>query len=307
MGFSDMLEITKLSVRSLDLDHLDLHWEIGVIAGPQAESEPHEIFDYDMYVFRSESALGPYGQISNGLRDTYSFRDIRVSLLHKFRQYFYKIKVVHRPTGEWREFGPASSYEPEPDIIAAEVVRQEDMLFREFIGRRCWAYNPRTFGPRCTCYDVVLGRKTKANHAPCFGTGWLGGYLAPMEVWVQIDPSPKVVSSTSLQEQMNNNTTARMISFPPINPKAILIESENKRWGVVTVTTTQRLRANLRQELQLHEIPKGDIEYSLPVNVDLATLEPAAERNFSNPQNQSADEDYSDIFAVYGKPRGALR
>lgn len=302
-----MIEVTKLQVRSFNLDHLDLFWEIGTLAGPRVESEPHEIFDYDFYILRSESALGPFDQISNALRDVYWFRDIRVSLLHKYRQYFYKVKVVHRPTSESKEFGPASNLEPEPDLIASEVIRQEDMLFREFIGRKCWLYNPRSFGPRCTCFDIVTGRKQRSNHPPCFGTGWLGGYLSPIEAYVQIDPSPKTVIPTSLQEQQNNNTTARLTSFPPINPRAILIESENRRWRVVSVSQTQRLRSVLRQELQLHEIPRGDIEYDLPVQVDLATMQPAAERNFSNPQNTSSDEDLSDIFAVYGHPRGSLR
>lgn len=301
-----MLEVTRLTVRSFNLDHLDLFWEIGTMAGPRVESQPHEVYDYDVYVLRSESALGPFEPISSALRDVYWFRDIRVSLLHKYRQYFYKLKVVHRPSGETKEFGPASNLEPEPDLIAAEVIRSEDVLFREFIGRRCWIYNPRTFGPRCTCYDSVLGNKARGNHPPCFGTGWLGGYLAPVEAFVQIDPSPRTNQPTSLQEQQNNNTTARLTSFPPINPKAILIESENRRWRVVQVTSTQRLRSVLRQELQLHEIPRGDIEYDLPVNVDIANLSPSAERNFSNPQN-IADDDYSDIFAVYGHPRGTLK
>ena len=302
-----MLPVTRITVRSFDLDSLDVFWEVGSLAGPTVDSQPHEIYDYEFYVLRSESALGPFDVIGGPFRDTYSFRDIRVSLLHKYRQYFYKIRVTHKPTGQSEEFGPSASFEAEPDLIAAEVIRQENILFREFIGRKCWVYNPRTFGPRCSCYDLSLGRRTRANHATCFGTGWLGGYLSPVEVHVQIDPSPKSIVPTSTGEQQNNNTTARLTPFPPINPRAILIESENRRWRVVSVTQTQRLRSVLRQELQLHEIPRGDIEYDLPVQVDPSKLLPAEERNFLNPQTVGNDEDYSDIFAVFGKPRGTLR
>jgi hypothetical protein len=301
-----VIKVTKLTVRSFNLDHMDVFWEISPVAAPVTADAPHEIYNYEFYVLRSEAALGPYEQIAGPLRDQYSLRDIRVSLLHKWRQYYYKIRVVHRTTAEEETFGPASSLEPEPDLIAAEIIRQEDMLFREFAGRKCVLFPARTFGPVCTCYDTVTKRVTRSGCKTCFGTGWMGGYMSPVEVFVQIDPFPKVSQASSLQERQPSDTAARMISFPPVAPNDILVESENRRWRVITVTPTQRLRATVRQELTIHEIPKGDIEYALPVKVDAKSLQPAAERNFTNPQNLD-DEDFSDIFAVYGKARGALR
>jgi len=302
-----MIQITKFEVKGLSLDHLDLFWEISPLAGPRGD-EPHAIFDYDFYVLRSgDSPMGPYDQIAGPLRDQYWLRDIQVSLLHKWRQYFYKIKIVHRPTGEEETFGPSSSTTPEPDLIAAEIIRQEDLLFREVIGRRCWLFIARTFGPRCSCYDVTMGRKTISAHLPCFGTGFLGGYMSPIETWVQIDPSGKTSSESSLQEMQPKDSSARMISFPPVSPRDILVESENRRWKVISMTSTERLRSVVHQEFKIHEIPKGDIEYALPVNVDLKSLRPSAERNFKNSQNLEADEDYSDIFATFGHPRGTQR
>lgn len=301
-----MLYITRLTVRSFDLDHLDLFWEIGPVPGPPTDAEPHEIYDYDFFVLRSEAAMGPYNQIGGPFRDIYQFRDGSVSLLHKWRQYFYKVKAVHRRTKEEIEFGPAGSREPEPDLVAAEIIRQEDIYFRELAARRCWLYPVRTFGPRCSCYNATLQRKTRSGHLPCFGTGWLKGYMSPVEVFLQIDPSPKQVQLSPLQEGQANVTMARMSSFPPVSPRDILIETENKRWRVEKVTPTERLRAIVRQELTLVEIPKGDIEYALPVTVN-PLLPPASERNFTNPQNIEADADFQDILDFWGKPRGSLR
>lgn len=303
-----MFNVTKLTVRSLDLDHLDIFWEIGNVAGPRRDEDPHEILSYQFFILRAgDSPMGPYEQIGGPLVDQYSFRDVKITLLHKWRQYHYKLKVVDKRTGDSEEFGPASSGAAPPDLVTLEILRQEDVLFREFVGRRCWLFPIRTFGPRCSCFDVTTGRITRSNHALCYGTGFLGGYMSPIEVWPQIDPNPKNTQPTALQEVHQSDTVGRMISFPPVNPRDILVESENTRWRVINVTPTQRLRAVVRQELRLHEIPKGDIEYDLPVRVDLKSLQAAAMRNFTNPQNLDKNGDYSDILASYGGfPRGTV-
>jgi hypothetical protein len=300
-----VIQVTKITVRSFTLDWLDLSWEISPVAGPLAPDAKHAIFDYQFFILRSgDGVAGPYQQIGGPLRDTYTFRDTRVTLLHKWRHYFYKIKVVHVPSGNEAEFGPAASLEAEPDLIASEINRMEDVLLREFVGRKCWLFPKRTFGPMCTCFDPTLGRKTRSQHAPCFGTGWLGGYMTPIEVYVQIDPSPKSKQANSTQELQTNDAAGRMISFPPVSPGDILVESENRRWKVMSVSMTERLRSVLHQEIRLHEIPKGDIEYELPINVDAQALQPASERNFSNLQSIGVEEDYSDIVNFW-KTRGS--
>lgn len=299
-----MIQVTKILVRSFNLDQLDIFWEISPVAAPPSGSTvPHEIYDYDFYVLRSEAAMGPYEVIGGPFRDIYAFRDVQVHLLHRWRQYHYKIKVVHRILGDEVITESVSSTDPPPDLIAAEIIRQEDILFREFVGRKCILFPVRTFGPACSCYDVYMARKTRSGCKMCFGTGWLQGYMSPVEVFVQIDISPRVQQDTPLQTMQPGDTSARMISFPPVAPDDILVETENVRWKVKTMTPTQRLRSTVRQELTLHEIPKGDIQYGLPIQVDLRTFQPAAKRNFTNPQNLD-DEDFSDVFAVYGHPRG---
>ena len=303
-----MIEVTKFEAKSLDLAHIDLYWEIAPMAGPR-DGDHHEIYDYQFFVSRSEAMMGPYQKLAGPLRDQYWLRDSQVTLLHNWRDLYYKLLVLHVPSGETKECGPCAFAQPEPDLIAAEIVRQEDVLFREFIGRRCWLFPARTFGPRCSCWDMELGRKMRSGHKVCFDTGFLGGFMSPVEVFVQIDPPGKNMQQTPIAEMEPGDTSARMICFPPVNPKDILVESENVRWRVIKVTMTQRLRNTVHQELTIHEIPKGDIEYDLPINVDLKNLSPSANRNFTNPSNIKNDGDYSDIIDFWHgpKPRGTLR
>jgi hypothetical protein len=296
-----MLKITKLSCGGFDLDHLDIFWEI-----EDFDSSAENIMRYEYRITRSESHYGPFVPISPALKDIYWFRDTAPALLHKWRQLFYQVVVKDTVTSEEKVFGPVKQ-ESDPDLIAMEIQRQEDMLFRNFVGRKCWLYPVRTFGPKCTCYDTVTSRRTKSNHLPCFDTGYLGGYLAPVECFIQFDPAANNPSGTPMGEQQTTNTSIRLLSFPPVKPKDIVVEAENRRWKIVTVTQTERLRFAVHQEITAHEVPKGDIEYKLPVNVEFPTLVTTDERNFTNPQHQDRYGSIDDIMAVYGyRPRGGI-
>lgn len=296
-----MLKITQFYCRSFDLDHLDLFWEIEDFSGDLAN-----IRQFDFYILRSEAMFGAYEIIGGPLKDTYLFRDTAPALMHKWRELYYKLRIVDTTTQEVAEFGPTAQ-QGEPDLIALEIMRQEDVLFREFVGRRCWLFPVRTFGAKCTCFDKTMGRRTRSNHLPCYDTGYLGGFLNPVECFIQIDPAAQSPSVTPMMEQQNTNTSLRLLSFPPVKPKDILVEAENKRWRVVAVNTTQRLRAIVHQEVQVHEIPRGDIEFKLPINVaDLRSLSPSAPRNFTNPQHTDGIKN-ADLLAIYGGPRGVVR
>lgn len=299
-----MIKVTKFVARSFDLDHLDLYWEI-----KDFDNGTDVITAYEFYILRSESPEGPFDTLAGPFEDQYSYRDAGVNLLHKWRRLFYKLKVVHKPTGDVTLFGAAANL-ADPDLIALEIQRQEDVLLRQFIGRRCWLFPVRTFGAKCFCFDLTTGRRTRSNCPTCFDSGYLNGYLTPIETYIQFDPNPESPSNTSIMgEQDPKNTSARLIAFPPVKPKDIIVEAENKRWRVVTVNKTERLRSVVHQELTLHRIPVGDIEYKLPINLsDLENQQFAEERNFTNPQHtDDHGEEPDDLLAVYGhRPRGAI-
>lgn len=295
-----MIQVIKLHARSFDLDHLDVFWEIADFDG--------NIRQFDFYLERSESSSGPWDLLSGPFKDKYHFRDTTPPLHHKWRSLFYQLRVVDVVTQEEAIYGPTSQI-AEPDLIAMEITRVEDVLFREFIGRKCWLFPVRTFGARCICYDRVTGKRTKSNCLNCFDTGFLGGYLSPVQSFFQFDPSGKSSNPTPYTEKQENTTTARLISYPTVKPKDIVVEAENVRWKVVSVNATQRLRSALHQELVLKEVSKEDVSYRLPINIgDLTKLTVAAERNFTNPQHPDADGDIRLLLDVYERqPRGMVR
>jgi hypothetical protein len=291
-----VLKVTKLQVKSLELDHLDVYWEI--------EDSSEDAWDYTFTVERSESPMGPFDQVSEPFSDKYNFRDSIVNLYSRWRQLWYRVKVTKKSDGVY-DYTEAVTQEARPPLDALEVRRLELIAFREHIGRLVWIFPVRTFGQRCPdCYDKRTGNRRRSQCPTCFCTTYVRGYLDPIATYIQIDPSPKHAEPLQLGKTEQSNTSARTPYFPPIKPKDIIVEAENRRWRIERVSTTQRLRAVLHHEIVMHEIPKADIEYTIPINIDdLMTHEPSPQREFTNPHNlESLDgaEFINNLLLGYG-------
>lgn len=254
-----MLKIRSARVRSLDLDFHELSWEL--------EATSDDPFDFTLRVLRSESQEGPFEQLGGEFQNRTSFVDNVLQIGHKWRRYYYTIRVVRRSDGAFVDYGPYSN-EPEPDLMGAEVRRHVDLLMRQYAGRKVWVLPARTSGPRCSCWDSVLCEKVRSGCRECFGSGFAGGYLSPIEAWVQIDPSPKSDGQGSaIPPTQQVNTTLRMGYYPTLRPGDLIVELENRRWRVVSVTSTEKDRAALHQEALVHELDPGDVEFAIPINL----------------------------------------
>jgi hypothetical protein len=282
-----MIEVTSLRVMSFDLDHLDIVWEL---ANTELE---HDQFRF--WVLRSiDGAGGPYEELTGPMWNTFRIRDPEVNRLHKWRNYYYKVRVKDMTTGDIEEFGPAFLQAP-PDLISLDMQRREQLVFSEFNGRKVLVYPELTTGFRCRhCWDVgpkgnYLGRQRMQNCASCFDVSFVGGFTTPMIAHVQIDPAPSHVQRTDTSERAPVDTSARLSAFPPLKPKDMLIEAENIRWQVEKVSTTRKLRSVVRQELILHEIPKSDIRFKVPVNVDAFETDWSPSREFTRPMTMGND------------------
>lgn len=291
-----MLEVSNIKVRSLDVDFTEITWKI--------KDTAEDVLDYQFEILRSESAAGPWDKLSDPFKDRFIFYDRFTRPFNAFRALFYAVRVTHVPTGDFKDFGPEQQ-EAEADLIAKELRRHMALLFREFTGRRCWLLPVRTFGQRCTCFHQTLQKRTRSGCTLCFDTGFVRGYLHPIELFAQIDPQDtKKDTVTQVGTTQQLNTSARIVNIGNVKPRDILIEAENIRWRVVAVNQTEQVRSPIHFELQLHRIPQSDVEYNIPLQMDEALkdlwLSPA--RNFTNPHNLSnfEDEEIPKIFSLYG-------
>ena len=302
------IKVRNLRVRSLNINNQEVVWE--------TESSSEDILDYTFQVLRSEAPAGPFEPVSPPMEDRYLFVDNRIRVHNKWRQWHYVIRITHKSSGDQKDFGPVS-HSADPDLIAEELRKHFNLLMREFTGRRCWVLPVRTFGQRCSCFNNTLKAKTRSGCRLCFDTGFVRGYHTPVESFIQFDPSPKANQQTNIGEMQQQNTTARMGYFPPIKPKDVIIEPENRRWRATQISSTQRLRVVVHQELQLHEVPKSDMEYLIDLNlgtgevktaqgtvvkpIEMRDLWLAGSRNYTNPHTLESFErdEFAKVQALY--------
>ena len=296
-----LLQVRDLKSRSLDVDFHEVSWVLA--------NTSEDVLDYSFQVLRSESPSGPFDPLSTSFDDRYVFIDNVVQIANRWRKYFYVLRVTQKRSGDSQDFGPITN-DPDPDLIAKELRRHMQLLLREFAGRRAWVLPARTFGQRCECWSETMQKRTRSGCRLCYDTGFVRGFMSPIEVWMQIDPSPKATQQTNVGEQQQSNTSARVGYYPPLKPRDLIIEPENRRWRVTQVSMTEHGRAPIHQELQLHEIPATDIEFAIPLNLDGALkdlwLNPS--RNYTNPTSLEnfEDSEVPRIFGLYPMPRQRL-
>lgn len=289
------ISVDDISVRSLDIDHFEITWKV--------RTQSEDILDYTFQVLRSQGPAGPFEPVSTEMDDRFFFVDNHLFRSHDFRTLFYKIRVKSKETQEYKDFGPADPG-PDPDLIALELRKHFNLLTCEFIGRRCWVVPVRTFGKRCGCFNPIIQKRTQSHCHTCYDTGFILGYMTPIESWIAIDPDQKSEQNTNIGPTTQSNTTARMGFFPPVKPRDLIIEPENVRWRVVSVSGTEKLRAQIRQEITIHKIPNTDIEYKLEFDIgtSLSNMWLGPARNFTNPHSLEVfkDEEYPKVLQLYG-------
>jgi hypothetical protein len=293
-----VLRICAFRVTSFDINHKNLSWEI--------ENTTEDALLYSFYVERSEAQYGPWTLVGGHLKDKYRFRDTTIIDKQRNRKTYYRLRVVADNTQETTYTEPVG-HEPERDLIADEIVRRMDLLFVEFVGRESILFPARTFGTRCPdCWDSIRSKVTKDRCPTCYSRGFAGGFHSPTLIYVQIDPEAEAVQPTSAGASKNTVTTARTTGSVIIKPQDVIVEAENKRWLVMSVSGTKKLRAVVHQELTLTKIVPGDIEYKLPVNINEYEFEPSPGREFTNPQNLESigpkEIDLEDVLRAYGFP-----
>ena len=296
-----MINVTNIQVRSFDLGYLDLYWDV---------SPCHEdINNYEFVVEKSDNEFGPYHDLTIPFTDRYHIRDNTVSGQHAFyNKIYYRIRVQERANPSNFEVFPkmgGTKLAAKPDLAALEMARINNLKLKEFTGRKVWVFPRKKSGQRCgVCFDEVSQRKLLSNCSVCFGTGWVGGYHAPIETYALIVTPNEQTIHANVGNVDLENTSMMMGNYPEIHEGDVVVEAENIRWRVAsTISKVAKARALIRQQAPIHRIPKSDVEFSLPINLtedEIKDLVVSPERNYTNPQTIESDSLKGALTDIFG-------
>jgi hypothetical protein len=296
-----VIKVSNIRVRSFDLGYLDVYWDVS----PCFE----DLGDYTFVVERADNETGPYHALTVPLLNRYHFRDTTVRGRHSFySRIYYRVRVSHRETGDesvWPSIG-GSHLSALPDLAALEMAKLYTLRLKEFMGRKLWVYPKKRSGQRCqACYDRVTGRKMRSSCSVCFDTTWVGGFYAPVVTYGQIVSPNETVIHAGFGDAEVENTTLFAGNYPELSEGDLVVEAENKRWRVGPIIgKVTKGRALIRQQAPVHAIPKGDIEYTVPLNLtqeEVRDLLASPARNYTNPRTLESDNLAAALGDVFGK------
>lgn len=125
-------------------------------------------------------------------------------------------------------------------------------------------------GTRCTCVDAYTGSSLNTDHAPCYGTGFVGGYWQAISTHL-LDKAPAQLDVRLSEAQgtvAQHVVGGRFVGVPFITTGDIWVADHlDYRYRIHSVKNAVEFNQfPVIVEAELRLIPFGDISYKIPVN-----------------------------------------
>jgi hypothetical protein len=293
------MEFSKVLVRSMSVRSLHISWEL-------RDYNPG-VDDFQFYVLRSRNPHSDYVEIAGPLQSSMNtFLDTSVGRYGTHRDYFYRIEIRGNGLSELSHCDNGASLEAEATLPALEIARTEQVVLREYKGRRVLLFQRRHSGARCMeCFNTLRMKRTKSNCVSCFNTGYALGFYRPVVVYAQIE-EPRAVSLTQPEGKIPiRQSMMKFGHFPLLRDGDLVVEAENKRWLVGGNQNRPALgRFVVRQEVTVVQLDTSNIEYKVPINVDADDWFGTPVRAMTSPQDLGTTN-YTDTLAAAFTRRGS--
>jgi len=253
-----VLELKTFTAQILRLNLIQIAWKI--------KDTDENIANFRFILGRSNSPGGPFDDITGQLINIFQFFDKHTQMKSNWRKVYYQLRVLDVRSGS-EVLSEVVGLDAPPDFFLLEIRRRNDLYLRRFVGIRAAILVAKSFGQKCPeCWDQIQQRVRKSSCNRCFGSGYLGGFFPQVNAFVNFSPAPELVQIADLGERQPHQTDVWLSNFPELSPRDIIVEfPEQRRWRVVSVGRTQRLRATSRQLARVVEVNRNDIEWTFPV------------------------------------------
>lgn len=134
-------------------------------------------------------------------------------------------------------------------------------------GERVLLYQRKWTGTRCPNWDQVRKQHVLDNTTDvCYGTGWVGGYYRPIEIYVSLRSSvalQNVVQEEGIRKMYR--PTSWTLWEPRIQNSDFVVFQDGRRMWINNVTYTRWKGQILRQLFETEEVERNHPIYKIPV------------------------------------------
>ena len=231
-------------------------------------------------IARSGSPEGPFQVLAQNLpKDSFFYQDYEVSKFGLSQNFWYRLRVSSavKPDEQVLSLPVTVEYKAQPHRfrLARKARRDLYVTFSRLNGSVFLVLKKKRFGPRCTtCYNAFTQDVVVSTCGECYSTGYQGGFHDPVSIWGKIDP-------TVIQQQFGAQGISELarlgfvtLDYPLIDLEDIIVELQtNRRFKVIQKVQTESSNIVVHQDLQLSELSRAAIEYSIPVDLSNDALQ----------------------------------
>lgn len=127
----------------------------------------------------------------------------------------------------------------------------------------------RTSGDRCPYWSDEMQQCPKPLNPEtlCYNTGWIGGYIPPIDIKIRFVPAGQTVTIYENGLRREFEPRSWTIWTPFLHDRDVIVTAQNKRYEVLNVTKVPLWRGLItRQEFSLKEVLPDDPVMQISVN-----------------------------------------
>jgi len=225
-------------------------------------------------ILRATSPGGPYQTLQVEVAsNVFFYQDSEADLMGLSTKYWYIIRANNVNNAEDYALSEAKTVEYEiagyRGKIARKARRDLKVALERLNGVKIIILKKKRFGTRCLrCFNHVTKDTVYSNCNTCYGTSYDGGYHDPIYTFGKLDPAPVQTSLGTSGVSETAITGLTIVDYPAVDSGDVVVEAHtNRRFKVQRKMTTESSRVVVHQDLQVSELSRSAVEYTIPLEL----------------------------------------